>query len=109
MKYYKNAGKAYIDGNKPEAITLETALQEIDKLPFTVKDNFIGFVTEKGETIQFPRYAKDNWLIDVPVFENGKYSYSLNDRELTTEKVKEIVKRFFLGGDWQSLCTLKQS
>jgi hypothetical protein len=109
MKYYKNDGKEYIDGRKPKEITLEAALQEIENLPYTVRDNFIGFINEKGETIQFPRYERDNWLIDVPVFEKGKYAYSLNDNGLTTEKVKEVVKKFFSGENWQSLCNLKQS
>jgi hypothetical protein len=109
MKYYKNDGKECIDGRKPKEITLEVALQEIENLPFTVRDNFIGFINEKGETIQFPRYEKDNWLIDVPVIEKGRFACSLNDSDLTTEKVKEIVKKFFLGENWQSLCNLKRS
>lgn len=109
MKYYKNDGKEYIDGRKPKEITLEVALQEIENIPFSVRDNFIGFINEKGETIQFPRYEKDNWLIDVPVFENGKFAYSLNCTDLTTEKVKEIVRRFFLDENWQSLCNLKKT
>lgn len=107
MKYYKDDGKEYTDGNKPKEINLEVALKEVDKLP-TTEGNFIGFVKEKEETIQFVRFEKDGWLIDVPVFEKGKYAYSLNDTELTTEKVKEIVKKFFLGENWQSLCNLKQ-
>jgi hypothetical protein len=108
LKYYKNDGQEYIDGRKPKEITLEVALQEIEKLPFTVRDNFIGFINEKGETIQFPRFEKDKWSIDVPVFENGKFAYSLNDAKLTTEKVKDIVKKFFVGENWQSLCNLKK-
>lgn len=107
MKYYKNDGKEYINGNKPKEIILELALQEVDKLP-TTEDNFIGFVKGKEETIQFVRFEKDSWLIDVPVFEKGKFSYSLNASELTTEKVKAIVKKFFLGENWQSLCNLKK-
>ena len=108
MKYYKDDGKDQI---REKEITLETALMEMER--FSSKEqfdgNFIGFTKSKEETIQFIREEKDNWLIDVPVLENGKYSYSLNDRELTTEKVKEIVTRFFLGEDWQSVCNLKQS
>ena len=107
MKYYKDDGK---DRVREKEITLETALMEIERFP-SIKQfdgNFIGFTKSKEDTIQFIREEKDNWLIDVPVFENGKFSYSLNDSELTTEKVKEIVKRFFSGGKWQSLCNLTQ-
>lgn len=86
---------------------MEVALREVDKLP-TTEGNFIGFVKENAETIQFVRFEEDSWLIDAPVIEKGKFSHSLNDDDLSTEKVKEIVKRFFLGENWQSLCNLKK-
>ena len=38
------------------------------------------------------RFEKDKWLIDVPVLEGGEYSYSLQDGNLTTEKVKSIKR-----------------
>ena len=107
MKYYKNDGKEYIDGTKPREVTIEIALQEVDRLP-TTEDNFIGFINEKDETIQFARYEDGDWLIDVPILEKNKCSYSLQDSGLTTEKVKEIVRKFFLGEDWQFLCSLKR-
>lgn len=107
MKYYKDDGKEHIDGRKPKEISLEVALREVDKLP-TTEGNFIGFVKENEETIQFVQSEEDSWLIDVPVIEKGKFSHSLNDGNLSTEKVKEIVKSFFLGENWQSLCNLKK-
>ena len=107
MKYYKNDGIEYIDGTKPKEVTIEVALKEVDRLP-TTEDNFIGFINEKEDTIQFSRYEEDSWLLDVPILENGKFAYSLQNSDLTTEKVKEIAKKFFLGENWQSLCSLKR-
>lgn len=107
MKFFKEDGKEYISGDSPKEVTLEVALKEIDKLPM-VEGNFIGFINEKEETIQFIRFEENNWLIDVPIFEKDAYSCSLQDDDLTTEKVKEIVRKFFSGENWKSLCDLRK-
>lgn len=108
MRYYKDDGKMNIEGQKPEEISLQVALQEVDKIPSedVYGGNFIGFTGEKGKSIQFIRKEQDSWMIDVPVLENGKFAYSLQDMDLTTEKVKDIVKKFYLGENWESLCNL---
>jgi hypothetical protein len=87
---------------------VEIALTEIDKIPLVddVDDSFIGFVNEKEETIQFVRFEENAWVIDVPIFEKGIFSYSLGDDHLTTEKVKDIVKKFSAGEDWKSSLNL---
>ena len=105
MKYYKVDGKEDIDEVKPRESSIENALNEIDAFPVT-EGNFIGFVNEKDETIQFHRNEEDAWVLDLPVVENGYFIYSLQDDDLTTEKVKSIVKKFFLGENWQYLCNL---
>ena len=105
MKYYKVDGKEDVDEVKPRESSIENALNEIDALPVT-EGNFIGFVNEKDETIQFHRNEEDAWVLDLPVVENGYFIYSLQDDDLTTEKVKSIVKKFFLGENWQYLCNL---
>lgn len=107
MKYYKNAGKEYIDQDKPKEVSLEIALREVDNLPVT-EGNFIGFTDEKAATIQFIHLEPNSWLIDVPVIEKGKFVYSLQDQDLTTENVKGIVRKFFSGENWQTLCNLKK-
>jgi hypothetical protein len=107
LRFYKDDGKEYVSGESPKRVTLEIALTEIDKLPI-VEGNFIGFVNEKEETIQFIRFEENAWLIDVPIYEKGTYSYSLQDLDLTTEKVKDIVKQFFLGENWKSSLNLKR-
>ena len=112
MKYYKIDEKEEIDGNNPKEISLEVALREIDKQsidPFgDILEYFIGFVKNNEEKIQFIRYEENSWYIDVPILEKGENSHSLNDDDLSTEKVKEIVKRFFLGENWRSLCNFKE-
>ena len=99
MKYFKNDKEKSI----PSEVILDFALKEID---ITKQTDFIGFINEKEETIQFIRGGEDDWLIDVPVLEKGEYAYSLHDCGLKTEKVKEIVKEFCLNQDWRSLCKL---
>lgn len=107
MKFFKDNGKERIDADSPKEVTLEFVLAEIDRLP--TEDSFLGLVNEKDEIIQFVRFEEDGWLIDVPVGdEEGNYSYSLQDDDLTTEKVKAIIKRFFVGENWKSLCNLRK-
>jgi hypothetical protein len=108
LKYYKYDGKTQIDTTKPKEISLENALKEIGNFP-TVRDNYIGFVNEEDGTIQFIKENDDSWLIDVPIKENDEYVYSLQDSDLTTEEVQTIVKKFFSGDDYQSLCNLSKS
>lgn len=107
MRFFKDDGKERIDADSPKEVTLEFVLAEIDRLP--TEDSFLGLVNEKDEIIQFVRFEEDGWLIDVPVGdEEGSYSYSLQDDDLTTEKVKAIIKRFFVGENWKSLCNLRK-
>jgi hypothetical protein len=106
LKYYKDDGKVRIDCTKPKDITLSIALQEVQSLP-TVEGNFVGFINEKDESIQFI-HEEDGWLIDVPIIEKGTFAYSLQDDGLSTETVKNIVKKFFMDEDWHSLCNLSK-
>ncbi len=105
MKYYKEDGKERINETKPIEISIEKALEEIDAIPIA-EGNFIGFINEKDETIQFHKNEQDAWVLDVPVVENGYFVYSLKDDDLTTERVKSIVQKFFLGENWRFLCDL---
>jgi hypothetical protein len=105
LKYYKDDGKENINETNPKESSIENALKEIDAFP-TTEGNFIGFINEKEETIQFHKNEEDTWVLDVPVVENGYFVFSLTDDDLTTEKVKMIVKKFFLGENWRYLCNL---
>ena len=61
MKYYKDDGKELINQTNPRESSLENALKEIDAFP-TSDGNFIGFINEKDETIQFHKNAEDAWF-----------------------------------------------
>jgi len=106
MKLFKNDGQQEISGDTPIDTTLKTALTEIEMFPIEEQQqgSFIGFINEKNETIQFIRFTKDNWLIDVPLMKGKRYSHSLQESELSTKKVKQIVRKFFIKGDWKSEC-----
>lgn len=110
LKYYKDDGKEYINGCKPRKIDLEKALKEIENLPTEeeYENNFIGFSKSLEDTVQFIRRERDNWLIDIPLFKDGIFHDSYIEEGLTTERVKEIVKKFFLNEDWTALLDLKQ-
>ena len=108
MKMFKDDGKERISADNPIEVYLERALREVDKFP-TVEGNFIGFINEKDETIHFVRFEDNSWFLDYPILEGDTYSYSLQDDDLTTEAVKCVIKRFFGGEDWKSLCNLRSS
>ena len=109
MKFFKSDKHGFVDDESPVEISLEDAQKEIEKLPTTEEydDSFIGFVADSDETIQFIRGEKNSWMIDVPIIEGEEYVYSFRDSRLTTEVVKDIVKKF-PNDDWKSLCNLKK-
>ena len=108
MYYFIDNGDEHIPANSPKAVSLETFFTELDKLPYTYEDNFIGLINEQEETIQFIRFEDDGWLLDVPIIKDGIYSHSLQDSDLSTFQVREIVKKFFEGKHWMALCNLKR-
>ena len=107
MKMFLNTDKQFIDGSSPVETTLDKALSYINEHPSdkVCEDNHIGFENHNGEVIQFIRFS-DGWIIDVPVLKDGVYSHSLQDNELDTVKVKEIVKRYYNGENWRQICNL---
>ncbi len=66
MKMYKEGGEENIPQDRPTDTNMKRALKQPDKHP-TVEGNFIGFVNEEDETVQFIRFDKNRWLIDVPI------------------------------------------
>jgi len=106
MRMYKDDGKEGIPPDNSKEINLEEALREIDRFP-TVEGNFIGLINEKEEIIQFVRLGEDEWMIDVPVNQDGKFLYSLQD-EIEHSVVRKIVTRFSQVKEWKNLCHLKR-
>jgi len=111
MKLFKDDGKDIIDGDSPIEISSERALEEIEIHPTwkICEGNYIGFVNDRDETIQFQRHQENGWTIDVPIIEAGKYTHSLQVEDLSTESVKQIVTRFFQDSDWESLCNFRRN
>ena len=107
---FLNTGNRYIDGNNPIETTLDQALTCIDEHPSdeVCEDNHIGFENPEGQVIQFIRFS-GGWIIDVPVLINGKYSHSLQDNDLDTVKVKEVVRRFNNRENWRQICNLQRN
>jgi hypothetical protein len=94
--FYKDDGEENIPADSPIAVSLAKVIIEIDNLPASYEGNFLGVMNTKDETIQFIRFEEDEWLIDVPVSEDGFYSHSLHDENITTATVKAIVHRFLM-------------
>lgn len=92
--------------DSPRKLELEQALAEIDKHTAS-EGNFIGFINESDETIQFIKRDTDDWLIDVPVLKDGRYAYSLQD-QIVDAQVREIVRRLFKGEEWRNECRLRR-
>jgi hypothetical protein len=97
MRYYKDDGRDSIESSQPVEIPVEDALAEIEGFPEGAEENFIGFVNDGNENVQFIRHGREQWLVDAPMVEAGKFAYSLQG-EATTAEVKEIVRRFAQGG-----------
>jgi len=107
MKMYMDDGKKTIPDDEAEEVDLEEAIKEMYRFPTedSFEGNFIGFHNTQGDTIQFVRFSENEWLVDVPVLKDGKYSHSLQDT-ITHSKAIEILKQFYQGKEWQNLCNL---
>jgi hypothetical protein len=107
LKMFRNTKKYTEDID----VSLETALKRIDEQPTEkqVENNFIGFHSEddKDDLIQFIRIETDRWMIDAPIMVNGTYSKkTLQDANLSTLTVKQIVSCFYNNKVWRHLCKL---
>jgi hypothetical protein len=105
MRYYKEDGRHSIESSQPVEIPLENALAEIEGFPSGSEENFVGFVNDANVSVQFIRHGTEQWLVDAPVVEAGKFAYSL-EGEATTAEVKEIVRRFAQGEFWRGVVRL---
>jgi hypothetical protein len=108
---FLNDGERIIDPNSPIRVSIETAVEELLRIPHQddFDGAFIGFSNDYDETIQFIRFDDDSWLIDVPVLdEDGNYQYSLQDMNLRTYHVKQIIENFNDGEEWKGLIRLSR-
>ncbi|TFF94229.1 MAG: hypothetical protein EU544_04750 [Promethearchaeota archaeon] len=88
-----------IPAGSAEPVSYMSAVNLLREMPTELEydGNFIGFINEADETVQFIRISRDNWLVDIPIVVKGKYDHSLRKEELTTEHVESIVAEFFKG------------
>ena len=99
MKMHLNDGKRDVEDVE---VSLKEALGEIGKHPPCSEevDSFIGFTRNEEEICQFVRFGEDDWLIDVPINEKGECcKYTMQADHLTTSAVREVLIRFFGGGE----------
>jgi hypothetical protein len=95
----------FTDDKRDTVVALPKALKAIENERW-YEGNFIGFQDEPDEILQFSRIEKDEWLVDVPVYTQGKYTnYSMNG-VATTALVKQMVRLFFEGGAWNEVVDL---
>lgn len=109
MKYFKNDNKENIDSHSALDVSLEFVLSEIDRFPTEDETEgcFIGIINNNDETIQFIRFSENEWFLDFPVLKEGLYSHSLQCDNLTTQEVKNIIRKFFNEtAEWMKLVNL---
>ena len=111
MKFFKNDGKQQISAESAKEVSLEKFLEEIDRLPTNDEfdGGFIGITNSEDETINLVRFEENSWLLDFPILKDGEYFDSLQNDDLTTKEVTNIITRFFHDEDWRSLVSLKSS
>jgi len=83
---------------------LREALILIETHPWGCPENYIGFERD-NEIIQFIRFSRDQWLIDVPKQVGDVLEVYQND-SLNTESVRRIVEEFARRGNWRAYCNL---
>lgn len=91
-------------------LPLEEVLREIDELPVMNRGEmprFIGLEDGNKEQIVLTRLERDNWLIETSYL--GEFLGKMGEPGLSIEKVRQIVKAFFVGEDWRSLCNLREN
>ncbi len=87
MKFSKNDSKTYI--KIPEPLDLNAALLELEALPdkSVYSPNFISFINEQGDILQFIKFKPDRLLLDIP-------DYNLS-KKVNFESAQEATRRFF--------------
>jgi hypothetical protein len=65
----------------------------------------MGFVNDANEIVQFIRHGTEQWLVDAPVVEAGKFAYSLQGRQRRRRSRRSFggSLRAGFGGAWSAL------
>jgi len=100
--------RQFSDGRNATETTLTKAIEAIDGEGM-YKGNFIGFLNDSDETVQFIHVEQDEWLVDVPAYVNGEYANYSMKAVATTHQVKRMVELFFQSGKWRDVVELEDS
>ncbi len=78
---------------------LSKALEMIKCLPTSIElpGNFIDFENQNNKRIHLHRIFNNKWYLEIPLFKEELYLYSLEYKYLTSNIVKVIVINFFNG------------
>lgn len=81
-------------------VTLEEALDFLRSFPTGEKtvENFIGFVRENNDTIQFVHVTQDEWFLDIPLQDPSTQTWNkitLQLENVSTAAVNRIISHFF--------------
>jgi len=109
LRMYLNSPAENIPSNKAAAISLDDALAEMGVLPSykEYQGGFIGFVNDKGESIQFIRFDENSWFVDAPFVKMGDYAFS-RQIEIPYSTARRIVESFYRGEDLRKYFIMPQ-
>ena len=100
--------RIFTDRTEETAVNLSKAIEAVENHTWK-QGNFVGFVNDLDETLQFIRAEEDEWLVDVPVYVDARYAdYSMKAVACTLQ-VKQMVRLFFEGGKWKEVVELEDS
>lgn len=107
MKYFKDDLKTVISGENPEKIELEDALKQIESFP-NGEGNFIGFVNDNDESIQFIKCENNDWMIDIPIIEPGEFIKS-KQTLISSDLTIDVIKKFFGGSSIEEIIKITKA
>ena len=89
-------------------VNLSTAIEAIEAESWR-EGNFVGFVNDLDETLQFIRVEQNEWLVDVPIYVEGKYAEYSMKGVASTLQVRQMVMLFYEPGNWKQVVDLEDS
>jgi hypothetical protein len=99
--YYYWDGKKSVTQNQQVKIDFLGAVNEMEKLDYGFKKNFVGFQNcSTGEYVQFVRLGSDSWYADVPIQDQNNWEGYLWAGYGDTKTITDMLKLFFEEGSW---------
>ena len=110
LRMYLNSPTVNIPSKEATVVSIDDALAEMDVFPSheEYKGGFIGFINDRGESIQFIRFDKDSWFVDAPFVKMGDYAFS-RQIEIPYSTARRIVESFYQGEDLRKYFIMPQA